>query len=58
MAVDKNKLEEEACVLQFYKIVLSWDYCRILEEAEVLPSYFSPLNNALLLLLSEINTLN
>lgn len=34
MAVDKNKLEQEACVLRFHKIVLSWDYDRILEEAE------------------------
>ncbi|KAI3447169.1 hypothetical protein Pfo_003834 [Paulownia fortunei] len=34
MAVDKNKLEEEACVLRFYKIVLSWDYLRILKESD------------------------
>ncbi|KAK6119170.1 hypothetical protein DH2020_047102 [Rehmannia glutinosa] len=33
MAVDKNKLEEEACVLRFYKIVLSWDYLRVLKES-------------------------
>ncbi|KAL3814454.1 hypothetical protein ACJIZ3_015722 [Penstemon smallii] len=32
MAVDKNKLEEENCILRFYKIVLSWDYLRILNE--------------------------
>ncbi|KAL8528057.1 hypothetical protein ACS0TY_005756 [Phlomoides rotata] len=32
MAVEKNKLEEEARVLRFYKIVLSWDYLRILRE--------------------------
>ncbi|KAL0335170.1 UNVERIFIED_CONTAM: putative helicase MAGATAMA 3 [Sesamum radiatum] len=35
MAVDKNKLEEEVCVLRFYKIVLSWDYLRILKESDV-----------------------
>ncbi|XP_073285730.1 probable helicase MAGATAMA 3 [Primulina huaijiensis] len=34
MAVDKNKLEGEACILRFYKIVLSWDYLRILKESE------------------------
>ncbi|KAL2254379.1 UNVERIFIED_CONTAM: putative helicase MAGATAMA 3 [Sesamum indicum] len=34
MAVDKNKLEEEVCVLRFYKIVLSWDYLRILKESD------------------------
>ncbi|EPS69779.1 hypothetical protein M569_04983, partial [Genlisea aurea] len=28
------KSEEEASVLRFYKIVLSWDYLRILKEAE------------------------
>lgn len=39
MAVDKNKLEEEACVLRFYKIVLSWDYIRLLKESEVFNSY-------------------
>lgn len=33
MAVDKNKLEEEACVHRFYRIVLSWDYLRILKES-------------------------
>lgn len=33
MAVDKNKLEEEACVHRFYRIVLSWDYVRILKES-------------------------
>lgn len=33
MAVDKNRLEEEACVLRFYKIVLSWDYLRLLKES-------------------------
>ncbi|XP_071931172.1 probable helicase MAGATAMA 3 isoform X1 [Coffea arabica] len=35
MALDKNKLEEEACILRFYKIVLSWDYIRILKESQV-----------------------
>ncbi|KAG8368732.1 hypothetical protein BUALT_Bualt15G0076600 [Buddleja alternifolia] len=34
MAVDKNKLEEEACVLRFYKIVLGWDYFRIFRESD------------------------
>ncbi|PIN02212.1 hypothetical protein CDL12_25277 [Handroanthus impetiginosus] len=34
MAVEKNKLEEEACVLRFYKTVLSWDYLRILKESD------------------------
>ncbi|KAL6580255.1 putative helicase MAGATAMA 3 [Orobanche minor] len=34
MAVDKTKLEKEASVLQFYKIVLSWDYLRLLEESD------------------------
>lgn len=45
MAVEKNKLEEEARVLRFYKIVLSWDYFRILKEFMVFVScssfYFS-----------------
>ena len=39
MTLDRNKLEEEACVLRFYKIVLSWDYIRILKESQVV-SYF------------------
>ncbi|CAA0826618.1 Probable helicase MAGATAMA 3 [Striga hermonthica] len=34
MAVDKSKLEEEACVNRFYKIVLSWDYLRLLKESD------------------------
>ncbi|XAR69588.1 hypothetical protein NMG60_11001239 [Bertholletia excelsa] len=34
MAVDKNKLEEEASILRFYKIVLSWDYLRLLKESD------------------------
>ncbi|KAL7199938.1 hypothetical protein ACSBR2_022113 [Camellia fascicularis] len=33
MAVDKNKLEEEASVLRFYKIVLSWDYLRLTQDS-------------------------
>ncbi|CAN4110627.1 unnamed protein product [Withania somnifera] len=35
MAVDrsKNKLDEEALSLRFYKIVLSWDYLRLLQES-------------------------
>ncbi|XP_059648117.1 probable helicase MAGATAMA 3 [Cornus florida] len=33
MALDKNKLEEEASILRFYKIVLTWDYLRLLKEA-------------------------
>ncbi|KAI7991318.1 putative helicase MAGATAMA 3 [Camellia lanceoleosa] len=35
MAVDKNKLEEEASVLRFYKIVLSWDYLRLVQDSGV-----------------------
>uniref|UniRef100_A0A3Q7ES34 Helicase ATP-binding domain-containing protein n=2 Tax=Solanum lycopersicum TaxID=4081 RepID=A0A3Q7ES34_SOLLC len=34
MAVDKNKLEEEALSLRFYKIVLSWDYLRLIKESD------------------------
>ncbi|PSS19095.1 Helicase [Actinidia chinensis var. chinensis] len=34
MAVDKSKLEEEASVLRFYKIVLGWDYLRLLKESD------------------------
>lgn len=34
MAVDKNKLDEEASSLRFYKIVLSWDYLRLLKDSE------------------------
>ncbi|CAK9151214.1 unnamed protein product [Ilex paraguariensis] len=33
MAVDKNKLEDEASIHRFYKIVLSWDYLRLLNES-------------------------
>ncbi|XP_052203750.1 probable helicase MAGATAMA 3 isoform X2 [Diospyros lotus] len=34
MAVDKSKLEEEASILRFYKIVLSWDYLRLLKQSD------------------------
>ncbi|KAK4739697.1 hypothetical protein R3W88_003394 [Solanum pinnatisectum] len=34
MAVDKNNLDEEALSLRFYKIVLSWDYLRLLKESD------------------------
>ncbi|KAJ8529843.1 hypothetical protein K7X08_036678 [Anisodus acutangulus] len=34
MAVDKSKLDEEACILRFYKIVLSWDYLRLIKESD------------------------
>ncbi|XP_059313666.1 probable helicase MAGATAMA 3 [Lycium ferocissimum] len=34
MAVDKNKLDEEALSLRFYKIVLSWDYLRLIKESD------------------------
>ncbi|XP_047319403.1 probable helicase MAGATAMA 3 [Impatiens glandulifera] len=33
MAVDKSKLEEDASLRRFYKIVLSWDYLRLLKES-------------------------
>ncbi|KAL7120163.1 hypothetical protein ACP275_02G106600 [Erythranthe tilingii] len=33
MAVEKNTLEEESPVHRFYKIVLSWDYLRILNQS-------------------------
>lgn len=42
MAVDKNKLEEEATILRFYKIVLSWDYLRLLKQSGVTISIPSP----------------
>ncbi|CAA3033281.1 probable helicase MAGATAMA 3, partial [Olea europaea subsp. europaea] len=46
MAVDKNRIEEEACILRFYKIVLSWDYLRLLKESnlgegKVLPTAYA-----------------
>ncbi|GAB4850823.1 hypothetical protein Ancab_030122 [Ancistrocladus abbreviatus] len=34
MAIDKSAIEEEAAILRFYKIVLGWDYFRILKEFE------------------------
>ncbi|KAL7001987.1 hypothetical protein U1Q18_003135 [Sarracenia purpurea var. burkii] len=34
MAIDKNKLEEETSILRFYKIVLGWDYLRLLKESD------------------------
>ncbi|KAK4339969.1 hypothetical protein RND71_041431 [Anisodus tanguticus] len=34
MAVDKSKLDEEACILRFHKIVLSWDYLRLIKESD------------------------
>ncbi|XP_010670996.2 probable helicase MAGATAMA 3 isoform X1 [Beta vulgaris subsp. vulgaris] len=34
MAIEKNKVEEEACMIRFYKIVLSWDYFRILQHSK------------------------
>ncbi|XP_074381844.1 putative helicase MAGATAMA 3 [Apium graveolens] len=34
MAVDKNKVEGEACTLRFYKIVLGWDYLSLLQESD------------------------
>ncbi|XP_047938068.1 probable helicase MAGATAMA 3 isoform X1 [Salvia hispanica] len=37
MAVDTHKHDKEACILQFYKIVLTWDYNLILEEAQRQP---------------------
>ncbi|CAI9103934.1 OLC1v1002530C1 [Oldenlandia corymbosa var. corymbosa] len=38
MAMDKNKVEEEAIINRFYKIVLSWDYFRLLKESEKVKS--------------------
>ncbi|XP_051146764.1 probable helicase MAGATAMA 3 isoform X2 [Andrographis paniculata] len=34
MAIDKTKIEEESCVLRFYKIVLGWDYLRLVKESD------------------------
>ncbi|KAK1374132.1 tRNA-splicing endonuclease positive effector (SEN1) [Heracleum sosnowskyi] len=34
MAVGKNKVEEEACSLRFYRRVLGWDYLRLLQESD------------------------
>lgn len=46
MAVDKNKLAGEVCTLRFYRIVLSWDYLRLLKDFEV--NFFSLLFSSLL----------
>ncbi|XP_059433882.1 probable helicase MAGATAMA 3 isoform X1 [Corylus avellana] len=33
MAVDREKLQEESPVLRFYRIILGWDYFRLLKES-------------------------
>lgn len=33
--IDKKLLEEEARILRFCKIVLGWDYVRLLKESKV-----------------------
>ncbi|KAG6711208.1 hypothetical protein I3842_05G042000 [Carya illinoinensis] len=33
MAVDRDKLQEESPMLRFYRIVLGWDYFRLLKES-------------------------
>ncbi|KAI3770289.1 hypothetical protein L6452_01416 [Arctium lappa] len=33
MAIDRNLIEEEGCLHRFYKIVLGWDYLRLLKES-------------------------
>ncbi|XP_071697081.1 probable helicase MAGATAMA 3 [Rutidosis leptorrhynchoides] len=33
MAVDRNLIEEEGCLHRFYKIVLGWDYLRLIDES-------------------------
>ncbi|KAD3067329.1 hypothetical protein E3N88_35209 [Mikania micrantha] len=33
MAIDRNLIEEEGCLHRFYKIVLGWDYIRLLKES-------------------------
>ena len=33
MAVDRDKLEDESPMLRFYRIVLGWDYFRLLKES-------------------------
>lgn len=35
MAVDKEKLLEEASFIRFCKIVLGWDYFTLLDQADV-----------------------
>ncbi|KNA06822.1 hypothetical protein SOVF_177480 isoform B [Spinacia oleracea] len=32
MAIEKIKVEEEACMIRFYKIVLSWDYFLLVDQ--------------------------
>uniref|UniRef100_A0A803KT02 Helicase MAGATAMA 3 n=1 Tax=Chenopodium quinoa TaxID=63459 RepID=A0A803KT02_CHEQI len=34
MAIEKIKVEEEACMIRFYKIVLSWDYFRLPQHSQ------------------------
>ncbi|CAN6678594.1 unnamed protein product [Malus baccata var. baccata] len=36
MAVDKDKLQEDAAIARFYRIILSWDYFRLRKEANKL----------------------
>ncbi|KAL4584241.1 hypothetical protein LXL04_008836 [Taraxacum kok-saghyz] len=33
MAIEWNLIEEEGCLHRFYKIVLGWDYLRLLKES-------------------------
>ncbi|KAL7592596.1 hypothetical protein Lser_V15G34181 [Lactuca serriola] len=33
MAIERNLIEEEGCLHRFYKIVLGWDYLRLLKES-------------------------
>ncbi|KAI7747676.1 hypothetical protein M8C21_029014 [Ambrosia artemisiifolia] len=33
MAIERNLIEEEGCLHRFYKIVLGWDYIRLLKES-------------------------
>lgn len=35
MAVDKDKLQEEASIVRFCKIILGWDYFRLLKLSKV-----------------------
>jgi hypothetical protein len=41
MAVDREKLQEESPVLRFYRIVLGWDYFRLLKNSFVIPLFLS-----------------
>ncbi|KAJ9561302.1 hypothetical protein OSB04_006462 [Centaurea solstitialis] len=34
MAVDRNLIQEEGCLHRFYKIVLGWDYLRLINDSE------------------------